>query len=54
MGHGGGEGRFPNLMTAAVHRDVSNSYFFSIVFDVVDAAFGLKGKAMRFASTQGI
>ena len=29
MGRGGGEGRVPSLMTAAVEREVSNSYFFS-------------------------
>ena len=34
MGRGGGEGRFPSLMTAAVEREVSNSYFFSFFFDV--------------------
>ena len=28
MGRGGGEGRVPSLMTAAVEREVSNSYFF--------------------------
>jgi hypothetical protein len=34
MGRGGGEGRIPSLMTAAVEREVSNSYFFSFFFDV--------------------
>jgi hypothetical protein len=34
MGRGGGEGRVPNLMTAAVEREVSNSYLFSFFFDV--------------------
>jgi hypothetical protein len=34
MGRGGGEGRVPSLMTAAVEREVSNSYFFSFFFDV--------------------
>jgi hypothetical protein len=30
MGRGGGEGRVPRLMTAAVEREVSYSYFFSL------------------------
>jgi hypothetical protein len=34
MGRGGGEGRVPSLMTAAVEREVPNSYFFSFFFDV--------------------
>ena len=34
MGRGGDEGRVPSLMTAAVEREVSNSYFFSFFFDV--------------------
>jgi len=34
MGRGGGEGRVPSLMTAAVEREVSNSYFFSFFFDM--------------------
>ena len=28
MGRGGGEGRAPSLMAAAVEREVPNSYFF--------------------------
>jgi hypothetical protein len=34
MGRGGGESRVPSLMTAAVEREVSDSYFFSFFFDV--------------------
>jgi hypothetical protein len=34
MVYGGGEGRVPNLMTAAVEREEPNSYFFSFFFDV--------------------
>jgi hypothetical protein len=34
MGRGGGEGRISILMTAAVEREVFDSYFFSFVFDV--------------------
>ena len=34
MGRGGGEGRVPSLMTAAVEREISNSYFFFFFFDV--------------------
>jgi hypothetical protein len=34
MGHGGGEGRVPSLMTAAVEREVSDYYVFSFFFDV--------------------
>jgi hypothetical protein len=34
MGRGGGEGRVPSLMTAAVEREVSDSYLFSFFFDV--------------------
>jgi hypothetical protein len=34
MGHGGGEGRVPSLMTAAVEREVPNSHLFSFFFDV--------------------
>jgi hypothetical protein len=34
MGRGGGEGRVPSLMTAAVESEVSDSYFFSFFFDV--------------------
>jgi hypothetical protein len=34
MGRGGGEGRVPSLMTAAVEREVSNFYLFSFFFDV--------------------
>jgi hypothetical protein len=34
MGRGGGEGRVPSLMTAAVEREVYNYYFFSLFFDV--------------------
>jgi hypothetical protein len=41
MGHGGCEGRVPSLMTAAVEREVSNSYFFSFFFDVSSMANGL-------------
>jgi hypothetical protein len=33
MGRGGGEGRVPNFMTAAVEREVSNSYFLFFFFD---------------------
>ena len=53
MGRGGGEGHVPSLMTAAVERDVSSSYFFSFFFDVssMHGAFGLNGNVMRFAST---
>jgi hypothetical protein len=35
MGHGGGEGRVPSLMTAAAKREVSNAYFFFFFFDVL-------------------
>jgi hypothetical protein len=34
MGRGGGEGRVPNLMTAAAEREDFDSYLFSFVFDV--------------------
>jgi hypothetical protein len=34
MGRGGSEGRVSSLMTAAVEREVPNSYFFSFIFDV--------------------
>jgi hypothetical protein len=34
MGLGGGEGRVPSLMTAAVEREVYDSYLFSFFFDV--------------------
>jgi hypothetical protein len=34
MGRGEGEGRVTSFMTAAVKREVSNSYFFSFFFDV--------------------
>jgi hypothetical protein len=34
MGRGGDEGRVPGLMTSAVEREVSNSYFFSSFFDM--------------------
>jgi hypothetical protein len=34
MGRGEGEGRVPSLITAAVEREVSDSYFFSLFFDV--------------------
>jgi hypothetical protein len=34
MGRGGGEGRVPSLMTAAVEREVLNFHFFSFFFDV--------------------
>jgi hypothetical protein len=34
MGRGGGEGRVASLMTAAVEREISNSYFFFFFFDV--------------------
>ena len=31
MERGGSEGRVPSLMTAAVEREVSDSYFFSAI-----------------------
>jgi hypothetical protein len=34
MRRGGSEGRVPSLMTAAVEREVSDIYFFSVFFDV--------------------
>jgi hypothetical protein len=34
MGRSGGEGRIPSFMTAAVEREVPNSYFFSFFYDV--------------------
>jgi hypothetical protein len=34
LGRGGGEGRVPSLMAAAVEREISQSYFFSCVFDL--------------------
>ena len=34
MGRGGGKGHVPSLMTAAVEREVPNSYFFYFFFDV--------------------
>jgi len=34
MGRGGGEGRVPSLMAAAVERVMSKYYSFSFVFDV--------------------
>jgi hypothetical protein len=34
MGRGESEGRVPSLMTVAVEREVSDSYFFSFFFDV--------------------
>jgi hypothetical protein len=34
MGRGGSEGRVSSLMTAAVEREASNSYFFSFFYDV--------------------
>jgi hypothetical protein len=34
MGHGGGEGRVPSLMTAAIEREISDAYFFSFFFGV--------------------
>jgi hypothetical protein len=34
MGRGGGEGRVPRLMAASVERELSDSDFFSFVFDV--------------------
>jgi hypothetical protein len=34
MGRGGGEGSVPSFMTAAVEREVSDSYLFSFFFDV--------------------
>jgi hypothetical protein len=40
MGRGGGEGRVPSLMTAAVEREVSNSYLFSFFFDVPSGQMG--------------
>jgi hypothetical protein len=45
MGSGGGEGRVPSLMTAAVEREVSNSYLFSFFFDV--SSMGLRLKRER-------
>jgi hypothetical protein len=33
MGHGGGEGRVPSLMAAAVETEVSNNYYFSFFFN---------------------
>jgi hypothetical protein len=33
MGHGGGEGRVPSLMAAAVEREAPSSYLFSFFFD---------------------
>jgi hypothetical protein len=33
MGRGGGEGRVPSLMTAAIEREFSSFYFFSFFFD---------------------
>ena len=39
MGRGGGEGRVPSLMTAAVKREVSDSYFCSFLFDVTSMWF---------------
>jgi hypothetical protein len=32
-GRGGGEGRVPSVMTAAVKREFSEAYFFSFVFN---------------------
>jgi hypothetical protein len=34
MGSGGGEGRVPSLMTAAVKREALYSYLFFFLFDV--------------------
>jgi hypothetical protein len=34
MGRGGGEGRVPSLMTAAVEREAADSSLFSFFFDV--------------------
>jgi hypothetical protein len=34
MGRGGGEGRFSSCVAAAVEREVSISYFFSLFFDM--------------------
>jgi hypothetical protein len=48
MGHGGGGGRVPSLMTAAAEREVSQSYFFC----AIHGAFGLNVTIMRFALTQ--
>jgi hypothetical protein len=45
MGRGGGEGRVPNLMTAAVEREVSDSHFFSFFFDVQSMASFASKKA---------
>ena len=41
MGRGGGEGRVPSLMTAAVESKVSNSYLFSFFFDVWGYVLGM-------------
>jgi hypothetical protein len=48
MGRGGGEGRVPSLMTAAVEREVSKSYFFSFFFDVSSMGHS----ALRSVSTR--
>jgi hypothetical protein len=42
MGRGGGEGRVPSLMAAAVEREVFDSYFFSFFFDVSSMGHSLK------------
>jgi hypothetical protein len=34
LGRGWGEGRVSSLMAAAVESEVSESYFFSFIFDV--------------------
>jgi hypothetical protein len=57
MGRGGSEGRVPSLMTAAVEREVSNSYFFSFFFDVSSmghsAAARVAKKAYEKRKTRG-
>ena len=42
MGRGGGEGRVPSLMAAAVEREVFDSYLFSFFFDVSSMGNSLK------------
>jgi hypothetical protein len=45
MGRGGGEGRVPSLMTAAVEREVSNSCFF--FFSLMCRPWGIRLKRER-------
>jgi|AntAceMinimDraft_5_1070358.scaffolds.fasta_scaffold40094_1 hypothetical protein len=47
LGRGGGEGRAPSSMTAAVERELSESCFFSFDFDVLFMGHLAQTKMLR-------